>query len=106
MALHKLSLFNHDIPPETRNDLLGLYGLLFNGDLSARAKVLILTLSFTEDGGQIDQERLSKVLGANSKSNVVQRTVAEAERAGYLDVDRTKKPHWYRVIRWDEEDEN
>ena len=105
MALHKLSLFNR-ILPETRNDLLGLFSLLMNEELSARAKVLILTLSFTEDGGQIDQERLSKVLGANSKSDTVRRTIEEAERSGYLDVNRSVKPHWYRVTRWDEEYEN
>jgi hypothetical protein len=80
-------------------DPLPLWDFLNKEDLSVRAKVLVLMLSFTLDGGQINQEELSKALGANSKSNVVQRTVAEAERAGYLDVDRSVKPHWYRVTR-------
>jgi len=102
LALHKMSLFNR-ILPETRNDLLGLYSLLMRQDLSARAKILILTLCFTDDGGQIDQEELSKVLGANSKSEVTKNTVMEAERAGFIEVDRTVRPHWYRVTRWDEE---
>lgn len=90
-----MALLNHD----RTFDPAPLWNFLSKEDLSARAKVLILMLSFTLDGGQINQEELSKALGANSKSNVVQRTVAEAERAGYLDVDRTVKPHWYRVSR-------
>lgn len=74
-----------------------LFELLMTEDLSARAKVLILLLSLTEDGGKINQEELSKTLGGHS--DTVRKVIEEAERAGYLDVDRTCKPHWYRVTR-------
>lgn len=75
----------------------GLFDLLLHEGLSARAKVLVLLLAFTQNGSQINQEELSKVLGSNSKSDTVRRTVEEAEYEGWIEVDRSVKPHWYRV---------
>lgn len=73
--------------------------LLMDEEISARAKVLILLLSFSPDGAGISQEELSKTLRASSTSEVTKNTIEEAERAGFITVDRTKKPYWYQVTR-------
>ncbi|GGV87073.1 hypothetical protein GCM10015535_36090 [Streptomyces gelaticus] len=74
-----------------------VYKLLFNERLSAYSKLLVWFLGISVDGIQISQQDLSQVVSTNSGSKAVQRAIEEAEREGYLDVDRTVKPYSYRV---------
>lgn len=71
--------------------------LLFDERLSAAAKLLVWFLAISPDGEQISQEELSSVLSTNSRSDTARRAIEDAERIGYIEVDRTVRPFWYRV---------
>lgn len=74
-----------------------VYKLLWDKRLSAMSKLLVWFLGIAVDGIQISQEGLSHIVSTNSGSKAVQRAIEEAERFGYLEIDRTKKPYWYQV---------
>ncbi|MFD8390651.1 hypothetical protein ACFV2N_15935 [Streptomyces sp. NPDC059680] len=75
-----------------------VFKLLFDERLSGLTKLLVWFLGSQYNGVQISREELSDLLSTNSKSTAVQRAIEEAERYGYIEVDRTIKPYWYRVI--------
>jgi hypothetical protein len=75
-----------------------VFRLLEDERLSARAKLLVWFLAIWINGEQHRQEDLSRIVDGNSKSDTVRKAIQEAERYGYIDVDRSVKPHWYKSI--------
>ena len=71
--------------------------LLYDQRLSAMAKLLTWYLGVWTEGVQIPQEELSSVLSTNSGSTAVRRAIEDAERFGYIEVDRSVKPYRYKV---------
>lgn len=71
--------------------------LLYDERLSAISKLLVWYLGIWPDGTRVSQEELSAVVSTNSGSKAVQRAIEDAERFGYVEVDRSCRPYWYRV---------
>lgn len=82
---------------QTGWDAEQVFKLLFDARLSGYSKLLVWFLGIYVNGVQISREELSDLLSTNSKSTAVQRAVEEAERFGWIAVDRTVKPYFYKV---------
>lgn len=76
---------------------IDLDGLLADENLSARAKLLVVHLSRYRGPVERSQADLNLIAQGNTSGYTLRKALREAERAGWLHIDRTHIPHTYRV---------